>query len=808
MQTKNKVILIIAVLLNLILCNLNVNAKEFDITALEISVDKKNKIIIGRGSVEAIDNEGKIIKGDKITYDESKRYLLAEGSVEIIDSKGNILTTDKAMYDKIKDIIFSYKNSKLILEEGYNISSNAITYNNAEQIISSAKNSIFTDTDGNTGMVTMFQYQINKNLFSSVGNIKIIDADKNKYFFKELHVDTKKQEMVGSDISVFLDQEKFGLSKKSDPRFVANDILMSENKSNFSKGVFTTCKKRGDKCPPWMLQAKKIIHDKIKKTIYYENATLKVYGVPIFYFPRFYHPDPTVKRQSGFLTPFFTQSSNTGTGIGLPYFWAISHDKDLTFAPKISPNENILFLNEYRQAFRNGFMILDTSYTSGLKSTSETMTAGSRNHIFAELNLSFAEDDSYQNNLFLKLQKTSNDNYFKVHDINTALVDSENSNLDNHLVYQFSKDNTYVNLSANVYENLESTDDRYEYILPNMMFGKTFFGENFGILDFRSNVFYKNFDADKHITVLNNDITWSPSSYVSKNGFVNTLEGIINNRNYEARNTTDFKTTGTVNELNSVLSFKSSLPMKKEGVNSSKIVSPNFMLRYAPGHMRDLSKADTTLNYANLFSTNKTSDIEDGLSAILGFDFKINKKNKDNLEKEKFSISMGQVFNHKENEDIPSKSSLDQKMSDVVGEINYNFSEIGSIDYKFSIDHNFNELNYNQISTNLNFGKFSFNVDYLEEQNHIGNDNYMKPGISLNFNENNKLSLSTKKNFTTDSTEYYDVNYQYINDCLKAGLVYRREFYEDDSLEPKDSLMFMISFIPFGGATTPSVLGQ
>ena len=29
-------------------------------------------------------------------------------------------------------------------------------------------------------------------------------------------------------------------------------------------------------------------------------------------------------------------------------------------------------------------------------------------------------------------------------------------------------------------------------------------------------------------------------------------------------------------------------------------------------------------------------------------------------------------------------------------------------------------------------------------------------------------------------TEYYDLSYQYINDCLKAGLVYR-EFYQDQS---------------------------
>ena len=71
----------------------------------------------------------------------------------------------------------------------------------------------------------MFQYNIKNNLFSSVGKIKIIDIKKNKYFFKELHVDTKKKEMIGSDVSVLLDQKNFGVSEESDPRLVANDIL-------------------------------------------------------------------------------------------------------------------------------------------------------------------------------------------------------------------------------------------------------------------------------------------------------------------------------------------------------------------------------------------------------------------------------------------------------------------------------------------------------------------------------------------------------------------------------------------------------
>ena len=67
-----------------------------------------------------------------------------------------------------------------------------------------------------------------------------------------------------------------------------------------------------------------------------------------------------------------------------------------------------------------------------------------------------------------------------------------------------------------------------------------------------------------------------------------------------------------------------------------------------------------------------------------------------------------------------------------------------------------------------------FNLDYLEENKHIGTEHYASSGISLNLNDHNKLSFSTKKNFKTDSTELYDLNYQYAIDCLAAGLVYRR----------------------------------
>ncbi len=807
MQIKNNIKTLIILFLSLFVFNINLYAEEFNITAKEIVLDKENEVLTGKGAVEAIDSDGNIISADTITYKKSKEFLLANGNVKIIDKEGNVLLSKKASYDKINELIVTYENTELTLKNGYKLLSKNIYYNTNKKILNSNENSIFKDADGNVVETTMFQYDMEKNLFSSIGKIKVVDINKNKYFFKEIHIDTKKKEMIGSDISIILDQDNFGLSQDYDPRFVANDVFVTKNKTNLSKGVFTVCKLKESKCPPWSLKANEISHDKLKKTIYYKNATLKIYDIPIFYFPRFFHPDPTVKRQSGFLAPFFTRNTSIGTGFATPYYWAISENKDLTFTPKIYTKENALFLNEYRQAFRNGFLTLDTSYHSGYNDTSSKKTGGSRNHLFTNLDLNFESSENSKSSLLLKTQQTSNDTYFRVHDINTSLVSAENTNLENEIKYSFSKPNMYFDINASIFEDLrvKNNSDKYEYILPNIIYGKTFFSEKFGALDFKSNAFYSNYDTNKHKTFLTNDVIWTPSNHITKNGFINTLAGMIRNTNYETKNTGEYRDDeSTVNELHSVLSYKTSLPMKKNSINYSKLFSPNFMLRYAPGHMRNLKSKDVTLNYTNIYALNKTLTIEDGLSAILGFDYKIN-ENKGNSETEKLSLSIGQIFNHKENFDMPSKSSLDQKTSDIVGEINYNFSEIGKIDYKFSVDHNLNDLNYNNVSTVLNFGKVEFNLDYLEQQNHIGNEHYASSGLTLNFNDHNKLSFSTKKNFKTDGTELYNLSYQYGIDCLTAGVVYRREFYQDvDDLEPKDSLMFTITFVPFASVKTPS----
>ena len=90
---------------------------------------------------------------------------------------------------------------------------------------------------------------------------------------------------------------------ENDPRLLGVSSSKRNEITEVKKGIFTSCKKKDGKCPPWSMEAATIKHDKIKKQLIYDNALLKIYDMPIVYFPKFFHPDPSVDRQSGVLMP-------------------------------------------------------------------------------------------------------------------------------------------------------------------------------------------------------------------------------------------------------------------------------------------------------------------------------------------------------------------------------------------------------------------------------------------------------------------------------------------------------------------------
>jgi LPS-assembly protein len=131
----------------------------------------------------------------------------------------------------------------------------------------------------------------------------------------------------------------------------------SGNYTVFENGVYTACApcKDDPKKPPlWQVKGARIIHDQVDKMLYFENAQLEFFGVPLAYLPYFSTPDPTVKRKTGFLMPSFTSVSTYGFGIETPFYWAIAPDYDATFNPRFTTRQGVLFQGEFRQRLMNG----------------------------------------------------------------------------------------------------------------------------------------------------------------------------------------------------------------------------------------------------------------------------------------------------------------------------------------------------------------------------------------------------------------------------------------------------------------------
>ena len=78
----------------------------------------------------------------------------------------------------------------------------------------------------------------------------------------------------------------------------------------------------------------------------------------------------------------------------------------------------------------------------------------------------------------------------------------------------------------------------------------------------------------------------------------------------------------------------------------------------------------------------------------------------------------------------------------------------------------------------------------------MGNDSFVNLNSSYEFDENNSFSFKTRRNRKLNLTEYYDLVYQYKNDCLTAGIKYKKSYYKDRDLEPTEDLFFTVTFIP------------
>ena len=214
--------------------------------------------------------------------------------------------------------------------------------------------------------------------------------------------------------------------------------------------------------------------------------------------------------------------------------------------------------------------------------------------------------------------------------------------------------------------------------------------------------------------------------------------------------------------------------------------------------MKNYSTSDKKINVGNIFSNNRLGfedTLEAGKSLTLGVDYKRENNDLDKINNY-FEVKLATVLRDKIEQHIPTTSTLNKKNSNLFGSISNNFSDQFKLNYNFAIDNDLNKFEYNDFNATLSINNLVSTFNFIEENGVMGNTNAFENSISYTFDENNYLSFKTRRNRKLNLTEYYDLVYEYKNDCLTAGIKYKKSYYQDRDLKPTENLLFTLTLFP------------
>ncbi len=199
-------------------------------------------------------------------------------------------------------------------------------------------------------------YDRTKNRVYAEGNAKLTEADGTITYSDRFDLtDDFKSGFIDSLSAVTKDKTFF-----TAPRAERSEGETTE----FDKGTYTACapcKEHPERPPLWQIRAMKIIHKAEEQTIYFEDAVLELYGLPIAYLPYFSTADPTVTRKTGFLTPYVVNATKLGSGLSTPFFWNLAPNYDVTLTPTVMSRQGFLGAVEWRHRLGSGsYTILGT----------------------------------------------------------------------------------------------------------------------------------------------------------------------------------------------------------------------------------------------------------------------------------------------------------------------------------------------------------------------------------------------------------------------------------------------------------------
>lgn len=579
---------------------------------------------------------------------------------------------------------------------------------------------------------------------------------------------------------------------------------IDENTSVFQTVVASTCYVcNHNQTPFWQIRAKRIIHDKKLKKLYFESAILDFLGFPIFYVPKLSIPEPGVARATGFLVPQFSTSNTLGVTAKIPYFIALNDYSDVTITPFLSFKGSAIVEGEYRRRTRNGayrlngaFALADQLDNGGISAFIEGQGLFNlKNDYQLEFGLDFAnnvdlaageksfkENYNYSNDdrlkSFVQVSKTQKNSYFQ-------------------LGASFTQSFRYKNFDGDAAGTLE-VDPNVPVVLPEFYYRRNFdnsvLGGKLGI-------------AAQSVTLLD-----SGSGRYSRIGtrfdwqrFWLMDSGLVFGAGAQINANAYLTDGGNFGNVAPVASAELRYPLERTTGNITHVIEPIVQLIWAPDEVfgtlnTDSNTSDSTtaeFEETNLFSINRFPGFdktEAGLRANVGVQYLLHNPNG-----WEFSATAGRVYRAKNlgQFDTSISTGLDQLNSDYVGAFTLKFPNKFSLSSRLLIDGSLN-TSKNETKLAFKYKKLGMNLGYVWiKEDSVLNNNERQHEASLKasyqIDDNWSFSADWRQNLSTQSPIEGEFGIDYENECAKMEFSLSLEYDEDGNVDREVGLKISLS---------------
>lgn len=565
--------------------------------------------------------------------------------------------------------------------------------------------------------------------------------------------------------------------------------------------------------PLWQLVAEDVTHDEVDKTISYKNARLEILGVPVAYTPYFSHPDGTVKRKSGFLTPSFGMDDQLGARYAQEYYWDIAPDKDATIGVMAMTEEAPVVLGEYRQRFDQADLKVagSTTYSTRIDQVGnrdEDVSEDVRGHLFGEARWDMS--DTWRSGA--RVQVTSDEQYLNQYDISSDDV------LENELYAERFQGRNYGVVRALSFQDLRISQRNLDqpHVVPEVK--ASFVGAPNATLGGRWNAelsalgLYRD-GSGQDVARTSLQGGWE-RKFTTGFGLV-TVADILSRADLYQIEDRDITVPGSASSDSGAQArgfmqgnIMTSYPLVNRFDSVQWTVEPLVALTVVSdvnetGRIPNEDSRDVYLDSLKIFNSNRFPGydrIEDQSRVTYGL-----RTGLFGYEGYRGEIFLGQSRRFEDRvTSFPEGSGLSERESDYVGMITSSIGDYLDLDYRFQVDSEELKSRRHELGSLLNLGPLSLYNQYFFADSLLGSDiaesrEQIYSSAQLRIAENWALRSGARYDLGEDEglrEAFYGIDY--LGQCMTFSVTGTRTLTRDSSGDSGTEIMFRIGLKNLG----------